>query len=717
MRKRQRVLSIVIVVILCIFHFCIPAGAESARDKKIVSIVYDDSGSMYFNEQLKWCYANYAMQAFAGMLNKEDILMINYMSSVQVGNNNPVTVDTNNRVNSVEMIRSHITDMDTPYAAVDSAYNNLISYQDTNPNTQYWLVIMTDGQFNNTLLSDVEDKLCTFADSSMPNGSLPHIVFLSICDSEKKFTPAENLRSNINVKRTDIATQIADAISEISDEISGRYTAKSEDIKIIDERTIEVTSKIPLINIGVLSQLVAAEVSSVTSEDTDSIIVESNVPIIYPEAKGRNTDKDLIGNVALIGDRNGNIPKGKYRIQFSAPVNMEKLNVMLEPAVELRLSLSCDGKPVEDLTRIKTHMVLDAKAEIYETGTDNIIDLSLLPEGVKCSISHTEGERAVKSETGLDLTEINLNATETTVSAKVNLAGYFELKDELTFNPYDFIVNDIKSSISYDGSERREYKNKETGTVTIDTDTTVYVSDLKTNKTGAKFVVSVNNQPIDKLSAEELLPKFRENINTKLWPCRVLVADDGSFIVYPTKKPFWYPSVFYWLFNHGEQTISVEIDGVSASQTLNIKLGDAKCLADIIPFLIILWILSWLFIKKHFKGQKIIYIVAPDNGTRNPYKDIRPKIAKFYYVSFDLNPIKAQSKGLDFGIKVEATGGDSVIISGIKNKLFSKDGTNLPVMKSDAENKYELIPGQTCQVKCGGMYMKITLKNQIKKLR
>ncbi|MBQ8697226.1 MAG: hypothetical protein IJ519_05845, partial [Clostridia bacterium] len=51
--------------------------AESLYIRKIVSVVYDDSGSMTGD---KWAYANYAMQTFCGMLNSEDQLYITYMS-------------------------------------------------------------------------------------------------------------------------------------------------------------------------------------------------------------------------------------------------------------------------------------------------------------------------------------------------------------------------------------------------------------------------------------------------------------------------------------------------------------------------------------------------------------------------------------------------------------------------------------------------------------
>ena len=50
------------------------------QHRKIVSVVYDDSGSM---DGDKWAYANYAMQSFCGMLNSDDQLFITYMSHSQ----------------------------------------------------------------------------------------------------------------------------------------------------------------------------------------------------------------------------------------------------------------------------------------------------------------------------------------------------------------------------------------------------------------------------------------------------------------------------------------------------------------------------------------------------------------------------------------------------------------------------------------------------------
>ena len=51
-------------------------AAEVQTNKKIISIVYDDSGSMSMDGEKKWAYANYAMQTFAALLNGQDELYL-----------------------------------------------------------------------------------------------------------------------------------------------------------------------------------------------------------------------------------------------------------------------------------------------------------------------------------------------------------------------------------------------------------------------------------------------------------------------------------------------------------------------------------------------------------------------------------------------------------------------------------------------------------------
>ena len=75
----------IIALVVCITAMvstAIPVSAASGDEirapKKIISIVYDDSGSMVGD---RWVYTSYAMQGLIALLNEEDELYITFMSS------------------------------------------------------------------------------------------------------------------------------------------------------------------------------------------------------------------------------------------------------------------------------------------------------------------------------------------------------------------------------------------------------------------------------------------------------------------------------------------------------------------------------------------------------------------------------------------------------------------------------------------------------------
>ncbi len=81
---RRKTAITVMLTLLCsllMFDRTEVATAESMYIRKIVSVVYDDSGSM--RSQDRWANANYAMQMFCGMLNSEDQLYVTYMHRSQ----------------------------------------------------------------------------------------------------------------------------------------------------------------------------------------------------------------------------------------------------------------------------------------------------------------------------------------------------------------------------------------------------------------------------------------------------------------------------------------------------------------------------------------------------------------------------------------------------------------------------------------------------------
>ena len=77
--KRKEELSVILLVVM----FSVPAAAENNTPKhipRIVSIVFDDSGSMY-DKVARWAYASYAMQSFCAMMGESDELYVTYLNA------------------------------------------------------------------------------------------------------------------------------------------------------------------------------------------------------------------------------------------------------------------------------------------------------------------------------------------------------------------------------------------------------------------------------------------------------------------------------------------------------------------------------------------------------------------------------------------------------------------------------------------------------------
>ena len=165
-------------------------GTENIQ--KIVSVVYDNSGSMKAGDtptvdptvkKARYRYATYALQMLIGLLNDNDKLIINPMNDTK-GNwkGEGIEVDLTGDINNPNKRNDVIEDLfynpttstdtnvegkipivtggNTPFNSVNNAIESFKKitngkglptseeYTDEDKNTEYWLVILTDGVFN-----------------------------------------------------------------------------------------------------------------------------------------------------------------------------------------------------------------------------------------------------------------------------------------------------------------------------------------------------------------------------------------------------------------------------------------------------------------------------------------------------------------------------------------------------------------------------------------
>ncbi len=414
----------------------VPASAEALYIRKIVSVVYDDSGSM--EAANKWAYANYAMQSFCGMLNSDDQLFITYMSAAEQNSRyDPEKVDLSagGIQNSVDSIRNHTETGNTPYAAVKTAYEKLKSVDDSNPNTQYWLVVISDGDFNDYGSRAKEEKtrilndnFKDYVESTMPNGTKPQVTFLGIGGDIAR--PDEDPSKGIYTYSATDAAGIIGAMSEMADRISGRTRLQKNDVRQEDSRTIRVSSTIPLLNIVVFGQGSAAKVTGAVCNNEYNIPISRNASLSYPGYP------DLVGGAFLLGDSKTVIGAGEYVITFDQDVDLDDVIILFEPALELRMTIAMNGTEITDLDELDNAMEGDkisVSCKIYEIGTDTEIDPALMPPGTKFEVTVSEGGTVVDQKSGkeLTLTDYVLKQIETEITAAAVIEG---------FNPIDYTI-------------------------------------------------------------------------------------------------------------------------------------------------------------------------------------------------------------------------------------------------------------------------------------
>ena len=491
----KKVLAMMLVVTMfaaVLLSQPLEASAESLYIRKIVSVVYDDSGSMSNDSSNdRYVYANYAMQAFCGMLNSEDQLYITYMNDIFQRNargeivkdsNNKAVVNENyqpEKINlsaggiqaSVDAIRNHHHAGNlTPYAAVELAMKKLQSVQDSNPNTQYWLVVISDGGFNDESVpkDELDMRLSNFTQKKMPNGTNAQVSFFSI--GSNAIRPTENVKKGIYSYYAADEASVVSEMSKIADRVSGRTRLSGADVKKVDDRTIQVSSAIPLLNIAVLLQQSDARVSGAGYLGESSIPISRKTTLGYEATSVNPGEKHISmnGSAFLIGDSNSVISAGTYNITFDKPVNVSDVVVLYEPALETRMSIQVNGKEVKNFAELYDTMAGDkisVSCKVYEMGTDNVVDPSLLPPGTKYSLSLKENGQVVQqsNEQGMSLTDYELKNIETELTASVTIEGFNAIEYTIKFTPTEYVPKVVYTLQSSFGSSVKSVKYDDIG--------------------------------------------------------------------------------------------------------------------------------------------------------------------------------------------------------------------------------------------------------------
>lgn len=663
---------IAISLCLCmLFALAVVAHANTGNEvkaaKKIISVVYDDTGSMFSEGEDRVSYANYAMQSLIALLNPQDELYITFMSKEAAQRFDASAVES-----SVETIRTWGEQGATLYSNVDIAYNAIEGIS-AEPSDQFWLFTFTDGEMYEDLDKLEEDipiekttlqtNFRNFANKTMNNGTSLNVVYLAVGKDALKLDDDKSI--GLYTFSSDSGESIRNSVNEIAGLISGRMDC--ENVKSIDDKTIGFTLPLPAVSISVLSHNSQAVVTSAGAEGI-GLNVERNIRLDTSDTP--YAQADLKGNASSLNytDAGGfkkSISKGDYQIEFSDSVKAEDVLIQYEPAIGLKLTVSKDGVEVGDTATLQSGDKVDIDITPVVSGTSEVIPDADLPTNTTWKTEYRVDGDAKKSSDGKQLKDVELELGDNMVIGTMFIPGYAPLVYELNF--------DIAEIIYHLGIE------------TVQPDDPVF----KRSKLGEKGINDTNEirfyltndgqrmtkEDIDKggirLKTEDIeLENGGFGFSKGSFTFRL--NDDGSFTLVPNQTGPLGAGWFNGFIKTGDYHITVYPDRDNSVRTTAHFSINGSVWETIIPLIIIFIILVllayiiFLLVKPKFKTQLLtVETYRPDNdnsvGIYKSDMDDTIRLKKFGCHLFSLSSACYAEYN---GFKIVATRSDGPIITG-----------------------------------------------------
>ena len=436
--------------LLCCLNSEALASESLGSSKKVVSLVFDDSGSM---EGEKEDNANYALQALMSMLGENDEVNIVRMSSPK--NTNVFDINTKSlKQSSIDSVRDWVSKGGTPFDAVDTARDWIYGRKEAlSDGAEYWLIIITDGEFN--FYQDGTKEIDMYAYLANINNNFSGMKYESILlnignELQENFVDAFKVTPNCSVQEAKSAKDIVSAMFEISSKINSGLNVQDLDVKKIDTKKIVLNLELPIYKMNIFIQKNGLEITNIESDTSELVKLD-----VY----NIETDKKSAKMNEISSDR-GFLKNGKYTITFNDEVDLDlaQIKIYIQVAVENVLEIYKRGEKGDtklndvDFYTLKENESVIAKSELISLIDGTAIDISSLKNidgfyyiNDKKSYGKFEGTKLV--------TEIILNPEKNTIYSLIESKGLLNAKSNVIV--VDF-TNIEQVLIQYNDSETYE---------------------------------------------------------------------------------------------------------------------------------------------------------------------------------------------------------------------------------------------------------------------
>ena len=314
----KRLLSTVLMVAL-LLSFCASAFVASAasvyvRPKKIVYLVMDDSSSMSGPRTLD---ANYALQTFLAVLDKDEEVVIYFLNNKKSLGDIDIAKKSNAMLDNVRVKYPQVSG-GTPFDTVEDAAEDLRKASSSDPNREYWLVVITDGEFGGGNPQNYMEK---FTNTALKNGSYPKFLYVGIGGGEA-FTVPKGAEDRFFLES---AANIIPAMNDAVLHITGRHKVTASNAS---KNTIKFNLPYPARNIVVLAQTYDTKITSYKT--TSALNISENYRIQYPV---KNPPLQY-SSVGYITEKSGSsIKGGTVELTYDTNIDASDVLVMVEPAI------------------------------------------------------------------------------------------------------------------------------------------------------------------------------------------------------------------------------------------------------------------------------------------------------------------------------------------------------------------------------------------------
>ncbi len=426
-------LLLVLLILLSTF-MSINFTATAAETQKVersydIAVVFDNSGSMYQNS-MAWCRAKYAMEIFASMLNYEngDRLRIYPMWSVTTDGSQPISGGSTDAIEVLseadfDKISNLYTvdDNGTPFAPVWEAQADM----KTSNATDKWLIVMTDGKFNQKQRNetvpdisgkDLRDMLINVASDDL---KVQYLGFGKATNLESAENKNFYAKKSTDESLKDDLINICNAIFQRSVMPKDRLNGKKLEIDL------------SMKNLIVFVQGDNAKIKSLTDENGKEIpIILNSGQRKYSTVKAKRykdiakVDKTLAGQVVTFGE----CPTGKYTLNYTG--SADAVQIFYEPDVDIQVTVT-DAKTKKKVDASSGAInageyILESKIVDSKTGKDVTKHELMRKDGsdvvLKTFVKTSEEPDGVEYENGA---KINLKPNENT---EITVVGTY-LKD------------------------------------------------------------------------------------------------------------------------------------------------------------------------------------------------------------------------------------------------------------------------------------------------